>query len=564
MKKLPYISIILLPTLLGGCLSDRESCPDQGTGPTKESRLNLTLTVGYPSTRAAEHDKLENGTPEENYIDIENDLKTYILVKSPATDGGEEDWKIYEEFEADIIVPGNGTYLLSGKLPDELRSRDIRLLALANWGSMGGSDKYPVITDGSEILLSDLYLNGTDYNYNYPTGTSLTWTPAASSGKGIPMAGITEPQRIPAPDNLFVLEMDMGQLPMLRSLAKIEIVDMTEEDNKVSLEGVTLTRAGATGTSYNTIGRLIPDGRDDKNPEWYKENQQVTEPSLPENVEVSASELSFHSLNENKTHFVAYVPEMDLRGDNPPVMNVTLKVDGVRKSYTVKFAKYDGKTAGEAYQHLLRNHIYRFNITKVETGIDADLTLLIETPEWDVDDDQNWDYEDLKPGWKEDGGKFFWENPNYDKSDLDDQQRILLVTPSEGAVGTFTLESPKNTQWILSLVTDDGTPNHWFRIDLWDETIEDWIVQDQMPDADKFIADTQSGMIDGKQVKFRIMATNVNESEQDYSARVVLTLQTFDGRVLNVDLNDNDSETDPGEDKYYYKVKQLTNGGSNM
>lgn len=570
MKKLPYISIILLPTLLAGCLSDRESCPDPGTGPTKESRLNLTLTVGYPSTRAGNSNP-ENGTREENYIDIEKDLKTYILVKADGT----EDWKIFQEFEPDMIVPGNGTYLLSGKLPDELRSRDIRLLALANWGSMNDEAPYPVITDGKDILLSTLYFDGSNYNFDYLPASNATWTPSAE-GKGIPMAGITESKRIPAPDNLFVLEMDMGQLPMLRSLAKIEIVDMTQPENHVSIKGVTLTPTG--GTSYNTTGRLIPDGTN--NPDWYKEDKQVIDPSLPKDVTASSSALTFKSFTDSEDHqvFRAYVPEMDLTGDNPPVMNVNLDVNGDSKSYRVQFAKYEGKTIGEPYKHLLRNHIYRFNITKVETGIDMDLTLEIETPNWDVDDDQNWDYEDAMPKfdepfiWKDYEGKSWGTDESFlgkfDNTDVYDMYRILLIGNSEesAAYGYFNMSTPADNNpgtWTIALVSDDDTKNDHFKIEV--KTSEDeWEIQGQ---GDSFTAE-----IGDDPVEFRIMATGTNGSSTDYTARVVMVVKTFDGRLINIPLRSqygnetikNETITSPTDSRFYFMVKQLTTGGDNI
>lgn len=557
-KRIGMMSLAV--SLLAACATD-DDVPDSSVTKTDrdEYTLTLTLSAGSLNTRSEGHGT-DPGTDDDAFINIaQNDYAIFIF-----DDAGQ----FVQRFEPGAVSlqrdPNNNKYkyVLNGALKPERELEKMQMMVLANECKDFGANYFEVEKLIASQTLSQIYANSTQFNFTMPVAASSTsWIPTTNQ-TGIPMFGLSDV--VALDDDLVELT---KEIPMLRSLAKIEIVDMVPNGQSANIEKCVLTK-------YNTSGRFIPDVTN--NPLWNgadKENTQITTPSLPDlhdGVDIG-SNLYFAKTtrmvrtkgadeDESKDCFVVYLPEMDLK-DVADDARPTLSVDINGRSYPIYLCDYnkDGKPDDQTkYTSLLRNHLYRYNILAV--GAEAELT--ITTENWDLDADQVWDYEDLKVDFA-DGGEFKWENPNYDPSDIND--RTLLVTTEDGAVGRFTLKSIKDSKWVLSLVTDDGTPIHWFRIDLWEGTEEDghWVVEDQAPGVDKFIADTQSGDIDeNKPVKFRIIATDTNGSALDYTARVVLTLQTFDGRVLNVNLIN--SETEPSSDADYYKVKQLTNGGDNM
>ena len=538
-------------------------CPQENLKGTYN--LNLTVTAGSFVARSGGHEDTSYKDPAESFINVVgNDYAVFLFGENGAFLQRVEPGSV-------SLKQGSGSspvYEITGTFKSEEDLTNVQVMVLANWRtSFGGS------YNGFEDAIAGMKLSKDSsaednvytaekeaFNFKMPSSASdgtAPWKP--SNGiSGIPMFGLAEVTLNGNDVNTS------NTIPMLRSLVKIEIVDMVP-NGSANIERCVLT-------SYNKNGRFIPDAT--LNPDWNKDKTQVITPSLPQSV-TTGSNLQFETTKRKvtidgslieKDCFVVYIPEMLMEENLQAVDRPELKVylENIEEPYTIYLCNYkEGKPTATGYTSLLRNHIYRYNVCSV--GIETKLTLYIETPDWNLDDDQFWIYEDLKPGWSEDG-KFEWIDPIWENFTImdDNYERILLVTKDIGAVGTFTLNSPADTKWILSLVTDDGTLNHWFRIDLWDEEKQTWIVADQIPDADKFIADTQTGDINGKPVKFRIMPTGTNSSESDYAARVVLTLQTFDGRVLNVDLRGNSSATNPNEDNYYYKVKQLTNGGDNM
>ena len=587
-----------------GCVYDHDACPPQDAADgILGLRIELTVPGTDPATRTgvtrAEENvhgdgsfSMEDGARLENMIDVK-DYKVVVFDKNGAMAGD----VVMEGVTIEGPSGGDHTrYTLSGMLhvsATDARTNleSFRIMVLANWEGFDTDYEYPVGFNGYRIpvggdAISDdinLYKDGTNFNFTMPTdGTAgsvrTSWGPTDGNGAAksyIPMFGISGPIKLKdAQDMGKYSDNPVANISMLRALAKIEIVDMVPDEAGANMDRCVLTRS-------NKYGRFIPDVTAAGNAGWDTPDKQISAPSLPAlyagapgpdafmtGVQfIKSTEPTLVKFDDgtektmDKDHYVIYVPEMDL--SDLSVSNVerpVVQVDIDGRSYDIQLSTYAEGKAATPYTSLLRNHIYRFNVKSV--GISADLGLEIETPYWDLDDDQVWDYEDMKAGFTQ---EFHWIDPTYETpTDIDaDSQRILLVNTNDGVEGRFTLESPKNTKWILSLIADDGTPNYWFRIDMWDNEKEDWIVADQMPDADKFIADTQTGDIDGKPVRFRIIPTASNSSEADYSARVVLTLQTFDGRVMNVKLTSN-SVVDPDEDDYYYKVKHLTNGGDNM
>lgn len=570
MKKRSYIlSMALMLLMQTSCIYDNNSVEPCGSGDAELLVINFNLTVPSSSTRTRNECKdLLPGSKDESYIDINNkDYQILMFDNSGALVEGK-----LSEFECiGNGVNGNGeaSYILTahleldGKEDKELLSK-FSVMVLANWKSFEKSNANTSFEYPSFIgyTTNNIYTDKENPKFHFTLKEQgqdeYAWVPSSENGKNqfIPMFGVAEDL-----DLQFVMDMarygddPCFNVPMLRSMAKIEIVDMVPDGKSANFDKCSLTK-------YNRSGRVIPDIT--KNTSWNVSNTQITTPSLPDNVNSSENLKFFKTTktvrterateDEIKDCFVAYIPEMALALGSTDRPELKVKLKGSDKEYPIKLSGYkNGKPDDEAeYTSLLRNHIYRFNVTSVD--ISADLTLFIDTPEWDVDDDQEWSYEDAAVGFTE-GGKFDWINPNYETI-LDDTDRILLVgyDSADAAYGHFQFKptaANNHCTWTLSLIADDATKNDYFTIQI--KNGDEW----------ENCGDTVTRDLDDNMVDFRIMATGANGSTTDYSARVIMTVQTFDGRVAVLNLTGT-TLYDSSNDKFYYVVKQLTNGGDNM
>ena len=581
---LAFFVVLLTQT---SCIYDKSAIMPCGLEKTESLVINLNLTVPASSTgtRSA-GDDLVPGSKDENYINIDGDYQVLLFDK----DGALVEDKL-SEFECkENGVNGEMTsYTLTTKLSlsgkeDRERLSTFKVMVLANWKSFENSNtdatfEYPSF-EGYNLsgTTNNIYKERAKFNFTFATPTTESpncWRPSINDKRAIPMFGITE-------DGDLQFAIDMAKygddpsfsVPMLRSLAKIEIVDMVPDGKSANIDKCVLTK-------YNTSGRFIPDITDE-NSEWYEIKTQIKQPSLPDNVGTSTN-LKFYKTTKtvsiegsatDKDCFVVYIPEMEIDKTDSPIIQVQL--GGSDYAYPIYLQKYENGKPKEGdenkYDNLLRNHIYRFNITNV--GIDMELT--ITTDHWDVDDDQLWDYEDAEPKFDE---AFTWNdyagNPwGTDEStgkfdtytDKNDMYRVLLIGSSAdtAAYGYFNLSTPADNNpgtWTIALVSDDGTNNDHFKIEV-ETSLGQWESQGQ--------GDSYTASIGDEPVKFRIMATATNGSSADYTARVVMVVKTFDGRLVNIPLRSkydqfqNLTITNPDDPRFYFMVKQLTNGGDNM
>ena len=179
-------------------------------------------------------------------------------------------------------------------------------------------------------------------------------------------------------------------------------------------------------------------------------------------------------------------------------------------------------------------------------GVSTELIIHIETKAWEIKEDE-FTYDDLKFAFEDASAAFHWDKHpeakysgryEHDTSERDvaldeDDTRTLVATRVDGPVGTFTLTDPQRAYWTLALYVDDDALNDAFRIDLWDETLDGGAGWNNRPGED---SDTVTRPVDGKEVRFRIVATGDISGTDPYKARLVMTVKTFDDRIMEVNL----------------------------
>lgn len=468
-KRLKHL-IISMFLLIGativfqGCNSIFEEGGSEA-GDIDYSGSNFFITVkvenpSTPSTRADhEDDAEEDGTPAENYIDIANDDISLLLFDKAgnilANIVSEEGWTYnlindganeLHTFETEVVFPED----MPSGIKDYIRANGVQVLVVANWNTADTQAAYAdIFTKGDDTFqsLTEIWQDDENYNYNYHPSASGSWTPDIDARRLIPMFGIAQSSPFRMGSKGYESSVTVQ---MQRSLAKIEVIDAIDQEG-VGIGDVSLTR-------YNTSARFIPNLI--TNPGWNASMAQVGVSSLPAGVR-TVDGLTFVKEGEDK--WVAYVPEMELSrpgasGELPADrthIDVTIEtssaLDGIYDGgvYPIHFARYsDAQTPtvpDESWNHILRNHIYRYTVTKV--GMDVKIHLQVIP--WVVDDDEIWDFTDhvsLKP--------LVWEG-SYDNINHDTAEVTLILEPGKPLEGMFQIMSPVNGRWYATLVPLD-------------------------------------------------------------------------------------------------------------
>ena len=602
-----FFSIILMSLIQTGCVFDKEAGMP-GCDPVDMLTINLNLTVPSSAvgTRSADHVP-NSGTDAENYIDVEKgDYQIHVFDQ----DGS---WLKRLTAETIDISSDHTRYSISTKLgianeEEKAKLSKFKVMVLANWESFERSNtqsafEYPSFKDYNlSGETNNIYQEKAKFNFTFatPTTENNCWMPSIDDRRAIPMFGITDEV-----DLQFAIDMakygdgPSFTVPMLRSLAKIEIVNNTPDADDITINSCKLT-------AYNSKGRFIPDILADENADWNDPYTQVGSASLPndyDNEQLDGEELLFVSLDGGET-FVVYIPEMDLdkikkeKGADaiPQVELMVTANENEYGPYLIDLGEYDEEFTGKYYSALLRNHNYTFIINSVTVGVTGELTLSIDTDNWDNDDDKYY-YDDLEVKfaetsngdgtfkWQWAGNNIYIEDPAFDSWEYNEQYhnqniaewpsnileqwagKYLAVQKSDdsGAIATFNITAPERGSWTLALYSDDDTGNHWFYIERWDEETQEWVKNDQRADQENDhneVYDTLTGNIAGKgakssEVKIRITASELQYTEAELSARLVMNVTTFDGRMAEVNLITGEimDSTQKSDEDYYHIIQ---------
>lgn len=272
------LSLPLLSSCIGDEMTDCAADSDAGQDGLR-LQLHLTVPASAPSGTRTSGDGFQPGTALESYINIEDkDYKILIFDKEGKL-AKEVDWD-----GCDITKSSDTKYTLTVNLEisdNETKAKleKFKVMVLANWKSMQRKYEpaysYPTFAGNSNVHLGEggIYENSGDYNFIIAkSGETTPWEPSHEKKYYIPMFGISENI-----DLEYAAEMGKygdgyatdTPIYMLRSLAKIEIIDNTQ--------------SGMSNVSFShlmTGGRFIPDVL--ANPSWKENAIQVEKPSLPD------------------------------------------------------------------------------------------------------------------------------------------------------------------------------------------------------------------------------------------------------------------------------------------
>lgn len=313
---------------------DALSLPD---GSTAQVAFTLKLDKAQPATRTTWGDNYpsEPGTGYENRID-------QLQVVLYSTDGNNAAYPLHNLWQETSSTQegGQDTYTFVGSIDTNdagsPQAGTYKIMVFANCGTM-----------------SDYTFDGIDelsftYCYDYATHTPTT---------AIPMWGVTTAELTLTPGERQTLA---GGIDLLRAVAKVEV----KLNDAVAQEGFTLT--GVTISTANQQGYCLPAGYADVQNTKELDREEGSPTSFhPIQSSATTSNLAF---TENNGTYTLYLPEYD-NGTNAATLSVTVAdEDKQTETYTLEFKNYtNGQPTGEAY-NIVRNHLYRYTITKIDNG----------------------------------------------------------------------------------------------------------------------------------------------------------------------------------------------------
>ena len=513
-KILSGLTAVAMLCTATGCIFEEAvtDCPDSSKTPSS-FMLNLNLTVPASAdamSRAYGHE-FEPGTDPENFIHLSYlggedgqhpDYKVFIFDKDGGFVGDVDDLAESISSECMGMGPNGANYRLTFNLSldpaQKERMSQFQIMVLANYLSFQETNEqdcqaYPSFN--SETNLDDLYSDDESFNFKFSDQSDTEhWQPEVDRS-GIPMFGLS--QKIDIAYVIAMSEADYYEpisIPMLRALAKVEIVDNTSEG---------ITNVGRLPMKFLS-GRLIPNLNE--NSDWDDPDIQIVKSSLASdgginyNVSAGSSDIALFRKQEGEiTVWYMYLPEIQIPyGNNSGSRGVDLGLGDqdelyYRPAFSFKFNNkqygfeldnnIDMKTLGSSryaqgdgtLTDILRNHIYRY----IVTGSSANLSVHLEIQNWDLktfEGENEWHFdpptvklpENFNPDEPTYPYHLKWtvmeEDPDHPGEmepngyTDDDYNMYLFMKPGvdDYAECRFTLSAPLNATWYATLIPLQG------------------------------------------------------------------------------------------------------------
>lgn len=549
--------LIALMLPLVGCINDDSPC-DNGVDKADrdEMAIEFSLVTSNPTkggTRAliAPTGTAQDGSLAENYLDLDNltfllfdDKQELLQVISPYVEP--EDRNSYIKYRVTAFISDH--YFLHATT----EQLTFTIVVLGNYQDL--SPQRFGFAKG--MKLADLFDQTKVGTFAMPIRNNWdnSWIPSILPGENgqqrgfIPMAGmqtftvdVSDLQKSNSGNPLVLSTDENGKdINMLRALAKIEIVDkigfingtQPDIDNRSWVEKAELIGHSTRGSIFPTLEQWNRAG----NP---FETQYVRTVSIPsdntylgaqptndfstDNAAANANfflDAAASALRENDHCRVlsCYLTEYDPanRGTAYPMwMRLTVHGPGTANGsstlYRLEPAPYVDNTPGTLLP-ILRNNIYRYEITGI--GTELDLTLIVD--DWDLHE-TNWEFSD-NPGMTDDGYLEWVANPDIS---ITESNAEVVIGNGATLTGTFNFDEPKGGTWTASFAVEGETERDAF----------------MFVDADGNHVETISGTIDGNEDTIRII-TNMSPTNFTRRARLIFTVTTFDGRTISADVLD--------------------------
>lgn len=343
-----YIGACLLAFVCFACTDEMEA-----DGNSKERSVKLQLQLSLPMDASARTTHMtsdfEAGSKYENYINF-NDVNSYRIYFFDTNNN------YIARFIPSKTVMAEATeytlYSVEGEVPEDVLRRasintmDFKIVVLANW------EKYEE-PEAESTLETICNADWAQFKILKPF----------ELGKEnlIPFYGVNEYEDVPVQYGGTITLKE--SIPLLRAMAKVEVVLNTEE---MSFSDVTLH-------GYNSKGYCAPTGG------TYPQNGHIGLHLVGNKNEDNAIEntISFLQTQSNykKETWIAYVPEYDNTSNGDNAAYIELHSDIQTEAFVIRFADDQTDVTSTSF-NITRNHLYRFNvkIKLVDGRIEAEVS----------------------------------------------------------------------------------------------------------------------------------------------------------------------------------------------
>ncbi|MDE6512095.1 MAG: hypothetical protein K2L00_08420, partial [Muribaculaceae bacterium] len=435
----------MLMALSTGCINDSSPCPALNDD---EEQITMEFTVvtrdlaghGTRALNLAGIDRQE-GTMAENYLDLDNttfllfdESKTLIKVFVPYVDPVEN--TEYAKYSVRAFMSPQEFHTLT----DGKTEVTFSIAVVGNFSRLNprnaayhiGQKLDEIFSQTAGATFAMPVRNNNNVQYWIPSIYGIPYTDAFGVTIGnmtpayIPMAGIQtykvdvadlQNSTVSHPLNLSADENGSGDINMLRALAKIEVVDridavgtgtattQPDPDSRTWIEKVELVGHSDRGSLFPTFNQW--------NFNSNVETQYVGSPSIPEPLSYTGAEDTGALVNffadaaatqeraDKRRVFSCYLTEYNPTGiaenqrmymritAQPPTPNGTDPSDENSTFYRINLAPYvNGVSQGA--MPILRNNIYRYEIS----GLQGDLDLQLTVDDWNSEEPVEWEYTD--------------------------------------------------------------------------------------------------------------------------------------------------------------------------
>lgn len=396
-------------------------------GSTAQVAFTLKLDKAQPATRATTWGNDYDSQAGEGYESRIDQLQVVLYSEDNTA------YPLYNLWQETSSTQegGQDTYTFVGSIDtndaDSPQAGTYKIMVFANCGEM-----------------SDYAFDGIDelpFNYRYDDATHTPTT-------AIPMWGVTTAKLTLKPGERQTLD---NGIDLLRAVAKVEVKLQDNTDTQgFSLTDVTISTA-------NTQGYCLPLDYDKVETTAALNREEETGITTFHPYPNSATTTDLAFTNDGNNTYTLYLPEYDNgTGNTPATLTVTVADgDGQEETYPLEFKTYEeGQPTGKAY-NIVRNHLYRYTITKIDNG---QLTVQHQVMPWEKVT-SNITYGDIQCELLPEGG----DSGDAAKGDPEARYCILLrpgygdssdelkESGSAGAVFQFKLTEPAGAVWTAHL-----------------------------------------------------------------------------------------------------------------
>ena len=339
----------------------------------------------------------------------------------------------------------------------------------------------------------------------------------------IPMWGVLKV----IPDNKVLMHENgfpnpLPDIYLLRAMAKVEVI---MKDTKHQITSIAIE-------NYNNTGNCVPAGyssaidtRKLNRNDVFRATTDIKAESCPFIANVSDVIIKENGADKNYKCYTIYVPEYKNMDGTSAVTNpsrIAIQVDDKsNKTYYV----YYGTAGKNTEYNIVRNHIYRYNITKVNDGAELELTLVVNP--WDVIEEniQFTDEVTVKQ-------KMQWSGTY--KPNTDDASILYIdnaINDATAAKVTFQIDTPVGATWYASF---EGDKDSFAFLD---------------EDGNELTSVT--GNV-GELATLKIVTKEEHVGEMK-SVSLMIVVRTMDGRTIMVNK---DLMPEALKDKDYFQLRQ--------